>query len=226
MYNARAIVDPSQVCFKCLKIFNDKSLHKIKIPAMGYGSGFDGWSTKIHLCDDCIEGTQEWWKLKEINEYDFHESYQYEDEIFAFVNKLPIEGMELFWNRYSTDSYTMDSQDWIDYELGLLSHEKCRTYGRYSPQEENAYQQRFPICKDVKINLYSDGSKGACCPWGAFGNSDGTAKGHQTQSQCYDCTYFKIRENEIMTIDLKQEEIKRIKQQIINLEVKLAELEN
>ena len=227
MNNIKAIINPDQVCFKCLKEFDDESLHKIVIPDMGYGSIFDAWSTKVHLCNSCIKETnQEWWKLKVINEYEYHESYEYEDEILDFIETLPIEGKELFYNRYSTDSYLMESQDWIDYELGLLSHEKCQEYGRYSPQEERAYQERFPICNHVKFIKYPDGSKGCRCDFGAFGNEDGTVKGHQTQSKCYDCTHFELREGKIMTIDIKQEEIKRTKRQIEDLNEKLAKLTN
>ena len=226
MSKIKAIVNSDKVCFKCLKDF-DSSLHKIQIPSMGYGSQFDGWSTKIHLCDSCIKETnQEWWKLKEISEYENHESYEYEDEIFAFIETLPVEGRELFFNRYSSDNYRMEPQDWIDYELDLLSHEKCKEYGRYSPQEKQAYQERFPICKHVSFIKYKDGSKGCHCSFGAFGNKDGTAEGHQTQRHCYKCTFFEIRTGEIMTIDMKQEEIKRIKRQIDGLTKNLEKLTN
>ena len=95
----------------------------------------------------------------------------------------------------------------------------------YSPEERKAYQERFPICKNVKIKIYKDGSSSSCCMFGAFGNKDGTAKGHQTQSKCYNCTHFELREGEIMTIDMREEEIKRTKQQIKTLTNKLNELE-
>ena len=227
MNNIKAIINSDQTCFKCLKDFDNSTLHKITIPSMGYGSGFDGWSTEVHLCDDCIKETnQEWWKLKEISEYEYHESYEYEDEIFAFIETLPVEGRELFFNRYSTDNYRMDSQDWIDYELGLLSHEKCKEYGRYSPQEEQTYQERFPICEHVTLRVYKDGSKGCRCFFGAFGNKDGSAKGHQTQSNCYECTHFELRDGEIMTVDMKLFEIHTIKRQMEDLSQKLEKLEN
>ncbi len=114
-----AIKNPENVCFKCLK--KDVNIHNIKINEMGYGGGFDSWSTEIHLCNDCYNLTNsEWWKfetmpLEEEGIWSDYFKYKYEDEIFEFVENMPIEGKELFWNRYATgDTYCMDSQDWID----------------------------------------------------------------------------------------------------------------
>ena len=111
---------------------------------------------------------------------------------------MPLESRELFYNRFpsgwNTD-HNMDSQDWIDYELDLLPHEKCKEYSRYSPEEKQTYQERFPICDKVKIVAYEDGSKGSRCPFGAFGNKDGTSENHQTQDECYKCLMFEKRES-------------------------------
>lgn len=134
----------------------------------------------------------------------------------------------MFWNRYASDcfSYYMEPQDWIDYELGILPHDECKEYGLYSPEEELAYQERFPICKHVQLIKYKDGSSGCKCIRGAFGNKDGTAEGHQTQTECYNCTHFEVRKGEIMTVDMKEEEIKRLKRQIRELTKKMRELES
>ena len=225
-----AIKDPKNVCFKCLEKIKEGELHRIKIPALGYGSQFDNWSTNIQLCHECLKKTNlKWWELEIENfgEDDWCEKYKYENEIFDYIDTLPIEGQELFWNRCSDGNYyPMDAQDWIDYKLNLLPHEKCKEYGLYSPEERQAYQERFPICKHVQLIKYKDGSSGCKCIRGAFGNKDGTAKGHQTQSECYNCTHFKVRKGEIMTVDMKNEEIKRLKRQIRELAIKLRELES
>ena len=213
-----AIENPENICFKCLGEFADEKLHKIVIPSMGWGSGFDNWSTRIHLCENCIKETNaEWWKLEVVSgEFDWSGSwYKYEDDIFNFINTLPLEGQELFWNRYSTDSYQMDGQDWIDYQLDLLPHEKCKDYGLYSPQEEEAYQSQFPICDKVKIVVYGDGSKGSRCPFGAFGNDDGTAKGHQTQGECYECIMFTERKQGIETYSEEDMKIFTLEQKLV-----------
>lgn len=225
----KAIENPENVCFKCLKEFKEDKLHKIYIPEMGWDSGFDCRSTRINLCEDCYKQTDsKWWELEEIVDEDdgvyWGSWYKYEDEIFDFVNALPVEGQELFYNRYASDALNITPQDWIDYELGILPHEKCKEYGLYSPEEKQAYQERFPICKHVQFIKYEDGSRGCHCRFGAFGNKDGTAKGHQTQSECYNCTHFEIREGKIMTIDIKEEEIKRITRQIKTLQNKLKQL--
>jgi hypothetical protein len=199
MKRPMAIDNPESICYKCLASCDDRILHIIHIPAMGWGSSFDGWSTQINLCDECMQETNsDWWKLKEIkSEHPYGGSYyEYEDEILQFIESLPIEGQELFHNRFSTDGYYMEPQDWIDYELGILPHEKCKEYGMYSPQEKQAYQERFPVCDKVRIVVYNDDSRGSQCPFGAFGNKDGTAEGHQTQTGCYECMAFQQRQND------------------------------
>lgn len=215
MNKPKAIEKPDNVCFKCLKEFSDNRLHKIIIPSMGWGSGFDSWSTRINLCDDCIKETNlEWWKLEKVTgDFKFDGSwYKYEDEIFQFVETLPIGGQELFWNRYSGESCCTKSQDWIDYELDLLPHEKCKEYGLYSPQERQAYQDRFPICDKVKIIVYSDGNKGSRCPFGAFGNEDGTTEGDQ--DECYKCIMFNPRKGKIKTYSDEDMEIFELEQKL------------
>lgn len=130
----RPIENPENTCFKCLKNFDKGVLHKIDIPALGYGSAFDNLSTKIHLCEDCIKNTnQEWWELEIVYCKDYvsdkiyeYKRYKYEDSILEYVDTLPIVGQELFWNRYCVNpyAYTIDPQDWIDWNLGLISEMK------------------------------------------------------------------------------------------------------
>jgi hypothetical protein len=217
----KAIENPENVCFNCLQ---KGEVHKIHISALGYGSSFDNWSSEIHLCPSCLAQTNsELWELEEIQcEWDRKDNhgfteYKYEKEILEFVNNMPIEGKELFFNRYSSgDSYYMESQDWIDYELGILPHEKCKEYCMYSPDEERAYQEKFPICDNVKIVKYEDGSQGLRCPFGAFGNKDGTAQGHQTQNECYECRVFIPREEnkEIEIMDKEEMEIYKLQNEL------------
>jgi len=132
----KAIENPGCICFKCLK---ETKVTTIEIPQMGYGSRFDGLSTRIQLCDECYKLTDpNWWKLEviptvqpeELND-DLSE-YKYENEIFEFIKQIPIASQELFWNRYSSGAsanFKIEAQDWIDLELGILSDEKCEEYG-------------------------------------------------------------------------------------------------
>ena len=201
----QAIQNPEIVCFNCLK---ETIVHKIKIPALGWGSQFDNFSTEIHLCDECMKLTNsEWWKLKTIKgETDSDgEYYEYEDEILKFVEQMPLAGQELFYNRYATGefaSFHMEAQDWIDYKLNILPHEKCKEYGLYSPQEIQAYKERFPKCQHVFNIVYNDASIGCWCPFGAYGEFE-QKTGRNICDECYECKYFKKRRTPIKYISEK-----------------------
>ena len=60
---------------KCLKEHKEEDMHIIHIPAMGYGSGFDGFDTLIILCDDCykesIKEHSDFWDMK-VKKYTVH----------------------------------------------------------------------------------------------------------------------------------------------------------
>ena len=124
MNKNKAIQNPENTCFNCLK---ETIVHKIKIPALGWGSQFDNFSTRIHLCDECMKLTNsEWWKLKIIKDKTDLDGkcYEYEDEILNFVEQMPLPGQELFYNRYATGEFAifhMEAQDWIDDQLDILS---------------------------------------------------------------------------------------------------------
>lgn len=198
-----AIKDLGKTCCKCLK---ETEVKKIFIPALGYDSSFDNFSTQIDLCENCFKETNsEWWKL-EIENGSYGGHYKYEEDIFNFVKGLPLSGQELFFGRYANGACSgyMTGQDWIDYELGILSHEKCKEYGYYSPQEIFAYENRFPTCKEVFLKIYEDGSKGTYCKKGAHGNEDGSCCSN-ISSECYDCTLYGIRESDIEELDVKKE---------------------
>ncbi|GFN32466.1 hypothetical protein [Paenibacillus xylaniclasticus] len=203
-----AVVNPEITCFKCLQ---EKDVKQIYIPSKGYGSGFDSWSTQINLCDECYKLTNpSWWELKDadqdIEEYDeWYGSapYKYEDEIFKFAKSLEPAGRELFWNRYASHSH-WEPQDYIDYELGNLSHEKCEEYGVYSPQVIEAYQTRFPTCQHPVHIIYDDGTVGCQCPFGALGR-EGQTVDLNIWDNCYRCTYYQVRETTIR--EFKREDL-------------------
>ena len=201
-------------CMKCLK---EKVDYQIKIPMLGYGSDFDSFSTQIDLCEDCYNETnKEWWELEIIpleEKYQFEEipdpfmKYKYEDEIIAYVKTMPLEGQEKFYNSYSNE-YHMDIKDWVAYHKGELSHERCKDYGMYSPQEISAYEDRFPNCSKVEIQIHSDGSKGSRCHQGARGDENGKC-GLNMWNNCYLCDSFSEREGDIEVVDTQAEFYKR-----------------
>jgi len=121
----KAIKNPECTCFKCLKETKE-NLHTIEIPQTGYGSRFDGLNTKIQLCDKCYKLTNpNWWKFKQIPIKELGDAghnfteYKYENEIFEYVNQMPLAGQELFFNRFASGAGAdyMDAQEWIDGEL-------------------------------------------------------------------------------------------------------------
>ena len=88
----------------------------------------------------------------------------------SLKSELPLESQELVYNSFiEGTSYHMKPQDWIDYRLGVLPHDKCKEYGLYSPDEKKAYYNRFPMCQYPVQIVYDDSTKGCRCPFGAFG---------------------------------------------------------
>ncbi len=136
--NSRNIVaiKNENTCMCCLKEKTD--LTTIIIPEMGYGSAFDGESTKLHLCRSCYQHSNpKIWSLEIITEADedgdiLSEEYIHEKEIIDYIENLPIQSKELIWNRYNEGfnaDHKMKPQDWIDYYLNELTYEKCKEYG-------------------------------------------------------------------------------------------------
>ena len=170
--NSKGIValKDTSVCMKCLK---KKATHTYTIYGRGYGSSFDMSDTKFQCCDDCDKPEyEEWFNETEVMD-GYVETYQHEEKIWDLIKSLPLEGQELFENRFDSDGYHMDAQDWIDYQLDELPNEKCNKYGFYSPEEKKAYKERFPNCECVIIEKYSDGSQSSHCPYGAFVRENG-----------------------------------------------------
>ena len=209
----KAIHNSDCLCWKCLKKHNKDMIHIIEIGALGYNSRFDNLSTRIQLCDDCYNVNPDWWKLEKIIpsvDECFGEKYKYEREICQFIEELPLEAQELIWNECAYGAcadYHMDAQDWIDFQLGILPHEKCKEYGYYSPDEEKAYEERFPTCQHPIEVIYDDGSHGCHCPFGAFGKcEDGIVYVDMNMwTECYGCNYYKQRTVPVMRINSDDE---------------------
>lgn len=232
--NSKGIVTIPQekvghICFNCLTETDD--LHKISIPAMGYGSSFDNLSIEVHLCEKCYqESNPEIWSMETTSEDDdeFGEEYVHENEMLEYINNLPLESKQLAWNYFADGAcadYNMESQDWIDFQLNELPHEKCKEYGYYSPQEKQAYRERFPTCEYPVHITHEDGSHGCHCrvnTYTAFGEYGQTCDEYNISNECYECEYYKKRNTpikEIKSIDednywlyirskLKQDELK------------------
>lgn len=187
-----AIKDFDGLCFRCL---SKKIIQKYSLYRSDYGSSFDNNYTYLQICDNCKPDNIGEWFDEEPEMIDgYCADYKYEDKILGFVDTFPLEGRELFWNRCASGAcaYTMESQDWIDMQLGILPDEVYEDYGMYSPRQIKAYKERFPVCKYTFITEYKDGSRGSNCPYGAFGDENG-ADGLNISSECYECSRFQER---------------------------------
>lgn len=217
----KAINPNNKLCYKCLKERHDTYI--INIDSCGYGSAFDNFRTYIQLCEECFDESQKdkpIWNMDIVygtmsNEYIHHDKsvefveelidqrYKYDNEISKYLSELPLESQELVYNRFADGalSLRMKPQDWIDFHLGILSHEKCKKYGLYSPEVKAAYSERFPICQYPVHIIYNDGSQGCHCPFGAFGNyENGEVVANNLSNKCYKCKYYKERIGTILTI--------------------------
>lgn len=213
-------------CMKCLR--ENRLLKEIDIPEMGYGSAFDGSGTKVILCEQCyIESNPNIWSMetKEFDEY--CEEYLHEEEMLDYLRQLPLQSQELVFNEFENGwsaNYGMEAQDWIDYKLNELSYEKCKEYGLYSPEEINAYKERYPKCEYVYNTVWNDGSKGSHCAMRTYASGEyGGGIGLNYSTECYKCHYFTERTTPIK--DIKGEERKDY-ELYIQSKVRMSELEN
>ena len=194
MSKTLAIKDHDGLCWNCLE--TKDNVRKIEIPEMGYGSGFDGAGTEVHLCEECYQKSNpKIWGLKVIRE-EYCEEYEFEKEIFDFIYQMPVIGQQFVLNEYQNGwnaDGILDPQDWIDYEEKTISHERCKELGLYSHQEIAAYRERFPICEHPVNRHYHDGSCGCWCPYGANGRKDQEID-MNISNECYECQHFKVRE--------------------------------
>ena len=198
--NSKGIVaiEDTDICMKCLK---KKATHTYRIYGRGYGSSFDMSDTKFQCCDDCDSPEyEEWFNETEVMD-DYIETYQHEGKILDLIKNLPLEGQELFENRFDSDGWHMEAQDWIDYQLDELPHEKCKEYHMYSPKDIESYSSKYPTCEHVVNVVWDDDSKGSRCPFGAYGEYGQTVDDcGNLCGQCTDCNYYRKREKPIKEI--------------------------
>jgi len=145
--------------------WNSEECHRIDLGRPGYGSGLDGCEVNFNLCDDCL---------------------------IELINSFTIEGREKVIN--SGSNQYLSSEDWIRLQKGEMSDEEMEENHMYSPRQNKAYEERFPICNRVEIIVYEDSSSGSRCPYGAFGDKIGGTKDSGGDNNCFECKSFKVRE--------------------------------
>ena len=188
--NIKAVEDEC-LCMKCLK---NKATHIYPVSYRGYGSIYDMTDTKFQCCDECDRSEYKEWffETPTVNENEYAENYKYEDNIYELIKSLPLESQELFENRFDNRGWQMVSQDWIDYKLDELPHEKCKEYGLYSPKDIEAYNNKFTTCEHVANVVWNDNSKGSWCPFGASGDyGQKIDECGNLSDECTDCRFYK-----------------------------------
>lgn len=199
--NSKGIVaiENKSICMKCLKM---DATHTYTIYGRGYGSSFDSMDTKFQCCDECDKPEYKEW-FNEIETMDgYVETYEHEEKIWDLIDSLPLESRELFENSFDGHAWMMEPQDWIDYSLGELPHEKCKEYALYSPKDIEAYKTRFTTCEHVVNVTWNDNSKGSWCPFGVNGSYGQKIDEYgNMHDECTDCKYYKLRESQIKEIN-------------------------
>lgn len=160
------------LCDKCGKDYtytNDpygwesEGFHYFNLGRPGYGSGLDGCEVQFQICDDCLIG---------------------------FIHSFTLEGQEKVLN--SGSNCRMSSDQWIRYYKGEMDDDEKESLHMYSDRQIKSYKERYPVCKNVEIHKYKDGSCGSHCFYGAFGDGNGGTD-HQPSTNCYQCEVFKPR---------------------------------
>lgn len=199
MGKIKAIKHENGLCYKCLNIFDESIIHNINIFETDYGSNFDESSMRIQLCNSCyhesLNKISDLWCMEEYTgKYDF-KKYKYDDEMYDYILNLPVQSRQLILNEFYNNTYiNMTAQDWIDYELKILPHKKCKEYGLYSFDEIKSYKERFTTCEYPVNKIYNDGSKGCGCPFKANGEYNQKIYERNISDECYSCNHYKKRE--------------------------------
>lgn len=202
--NPKAIIDFKDVCFKCLE---KKTTTTYSLYRSNYGSSFDNNYTYMQICDDCKpKGIKQWFDEEPEMIDGWCEHYKYEDSIIDFVDTFSVEGQELFWNRcaYGACAHTMDSQHWIDMQLGTLPDEAYEEYGMCSPTTVSLYKERFTTCNHPINKTYDDGSKASYCVFGASGGYGQEAEEYNISSECASCQHYIKRCDPIKNLTTKE----------------------
>lgn len=131
MSKIKYIKHTEKLCLKCLKEHED--INSYILYMRGYGSKYDSFASKLQLCDECSKESHDdlilWFNEQPTYEDKYIETYKYEDNISSFIESLPIQGREIFENHIAHDYDRMESQDWIDIELGIASNDVLDKYG-------------------------------------------------------------------------------------------------
>ncbi len=185
------LINSGHICMKCLKEKLD--VKQYTLYERGYGSMFDGISSKLQLCDECKpENLEEW--LDETPTFPYQdgmtEEYTREKNLYDFIESCPPAGKELFWNHYA-DGWNVDKferSDALLIEAKIASDDVYRKYNMYTPSEIKASKERFPTCKHVFGVKYDDGSIGYRCS--CFDVRCNVENNYRYNTKCNNCPNY------------------------------------
>lgn len=179
------------ICYRCLE--SEREPMVWQLTSRGYGSHFDGTTSRLQLCSQCCDDTLRKTLTTYFNETPDEsngwQDYLYEDALHLFIQTLPLAGQELFRNA-TTGHFVMDAQDWINIQLGIANDEAYSRNGLQSPSELQAYRTRFPHCQHVALIEIDEDTAYTQCPYGVYGEIDGSSSLDNEHSQCYHCSYY------------------------------------
>ena len=141
MSNTLAIKDHDGLCWNCLE--TKDNVRKIEIPELGYGSGFDGAGTEIHLCEECYQKSNpKIWGLKVLTDIDdkgnwMGEEYEFEKEIFDFIYQMPVIGQQFVLK-------SKKAFDRIRF-IGAEVAEREEWYAKQQSRDQKARRQYFDV---------------------------------------------------------------------------------
>lgn len=140
-----------KICFNCLR---SGPLEMFKIPELGAGSFFNGFSSELHLCPDCLDTMKREWLKLEVLKSETAAKYQYEDALLEWINGFPIEGKEKFYNTYAYGWRVryQTTNEWV------RENQKCCNHNRRK-------EDQMKNCEESYLIVYPDGKKRLDCPF-------------------------------------------------------------
>ena len=141
--------------------------------SFGYGSDFDEETWVWEMCTDCL--------------IEMIKTFKYPPRGFMSpwsLGDVEKDRQKVFdkWKKTGEWDHFMDYTD-----------EEIEALGFYSPRQDKAYEERFPVCGNRYIVKWSDGSGGIECPRGVdeHGNN---------RDQCLNCELFRNEPNKELPI--------------------------
>jgi len=168
----------TEVCDSCGKEFPldpdgfDNGIKTLSVD-FGYGSNHDMETWTWQVCTDCLK---KWFK-----------GFKYPPEGFMVdpqFGPLEKDRQKVFEKWKETDEWD-EFMDYTDEEIEAL--------GFYSPRQNKAYEERFPVCGNRYVFKFEDGSGGIECPKGVDERGN-------NRDQCFNCDLFKNEPNKELPI--------------------------